>query len=312
MSHIQRTERIKIPSVLVLIAAYNGLRWLPKQVESILNQESVRVKLLISVDVSVDGTEQWVDEFALSDDRVTVLPHGMRFGGAAPNFFRLLREADLSDVDFVSLADQDDIWLPNKLSRAVNVLDNTKMDAYSSDVIAFWPDGRQSRVRKSQAQVEWDFLFEAAGPGCTYVMRTALAKNLQIDLRHQAERANQIGLHDWFIYAYARTHQNHWVIDDQALILYRQHEHNQVGVNQGIAGFLHRYRKVLNGWAINQAILIADLVGVKNTAFVRTHLNKSRMGFLRLAFCARKCRRRLRDQFVFALMCLLLAIKGPA
>jgi len=94
--------------------------------------------------------------------------------------------------------------------------------------------------------------------------------------------------------------------------LYRQHEHNQVGVNQGIAGFLHRYRKVLNGWAIYQAILIADLVGVKNTAFVRTHLNKSRMGFLRLAFCARHCRRRLRDQFVFALMCLLLAIKGPA
>jgi hypothetical protein len=73
---------------------------------------------------------------------------------------------------------------------------------------------------------------------------------------------------------------------------------------------MHRFHKVLNGWAINQAILIADLIGVKNTAFVRTHLNKSRMGFFRLAFCARQCRRRLRDQFVFALICLLLTIKG--
>lgn len=312
MSHIQRTERIKIPSVLVLIAAYNGLRWLPEQVESILNQESVRVKLLISVDVSVDGTEQWVDEFALSDDRVTVLPHGMRFGGAAPNFFRLLREADLSDVDFVSLADQDDVWMPSKLNRAVEILHKTNADAYSSDAIALWLDGRQSHVRKSQAQVEWDFLFEAAGPGCTYVMRTALAKKLQIELRNHAEHSNQIELHDWFIYAYARTHQCCWVIDGQALILYRQHEHNQVGVNQGIEGFLYRYRKVQSGWAINQAILIADLIGVKNTVFVQRHLNKSRLGFLRLAFCARQCRRRLRDQFVFALMCLLLAIKGPA
>jgi rhamnosyltransferase len=310
MSHIQHPEGIKIPLVLVLIAAYNGLRWLPEQVDSILNQESVRVRILISVDASVDGTEKWVDELALSDDRITVLPHGMRFGGAAPNFFRLLRDADLSDVDFVSLADQDDVWMPNKLNRAVEVLHKTNADAYSSDAIAFWSDGMQLRVRKSQAQVEWDFLFEAAGPGCTYILRKALAKKLKFKLRNQVGRTNQIELHDWFIYAYARTHQYRWVIDDQAHIFYRQHEHNQVGVNQGIAGFLYRYRKVWGGRAIGQVILIADLIGVKNTVFIRTHLNKSRMGFLRLAFCARQCRRRLRDQFVFALMCLLLAIKG--
>jgi rhamnosyltransferase len=311
MGHTHLTERTKIPSVLVLMAAYDGLRWLSDQITSVLNQESVRVTLAISVDVSVDGTEQWVDELALSDDRITVLPHGERFGGAAPNFFRLFRDADLTDIDFLSLADQDDVWLPGKLSRAVNVLDENNADAYSSDVIAFWPDGKQSYVCKSQAQVQWDFLFEAAGPGCTYVMRSALAKNLQIELRHHAERTNQIGLHDWFIYAYARTHQYRWVIDNQALLLYRQHEHNQVGVNQGISGFLHRYRRILNGWAIDQAILIADLIGVQNTPFVRRNLNKSRMGFFQLAFCARQCRRRLRDQFVFGVMCMLLAIKGP-
>jgi rhamnosyltransferase len=310
MAAIQLIQTSKVPSVLVLMAAYQGMRWLPEQVESILNQVSVHVRLVISVDASVDGTEQWVDELALSDDRITMLPHGMRFGGAAPNFFRLLRETDLNGIDLVSLADQDDIWMPNKLNRAVEVLHNKNADAYSSDAIALWSDGRQSHVRKSQAQVQWDFLFEAAGPGCTYVMRRALAKKLQIELRNHAERSNQIELHDWFIYAYARSHQCRWVIDDKAFILYRQHEHNQVGVNQGITGFLYRYRKVSSGQAIDQAILIADLSGLKNKAFVRKYLNKSRMGFLRLAFCARQCRRRLRDQFSFALMCFLLAIKG--
>ena len=306
------SDQVSAPACAVLLAACNGMRWLPEQVQSILDQELVNVTLIISVDSSSDGTEQWVNSLALRDDRVIVLPHGMKFGGAAPNFFRLLREVNLSNIGYVSLADQDDIWRSNKLRRAIAVLHEKNVDAYSCDVIAFWPGGKRSYVRKSQPQVKWDFLFEAAGPGCTYVMRSDLVKNLQINLRNLGECLNKIGLHDWFIYAFARTHQYKWFIDGQALLFYRQHECNQVGVNHGVSGFLHRFRKVINGWAIDQAILIAEINGIQNTAFVCTYLNKSRTGFLRLAICARQCRRRLRDQLVFSLICLLLAIKGAA
>lgn len=71
------------PRILVLLAAYNGMRWIAEQVESILGQEEVSVFVLISVDRSDDGTESWVDELCLRDSRVKCLAHGERFGGGS-------------------------------------------------------------------------------------------------------------------------------------------------------------------------------------------------------------------------------------
>lgn len=75
------------PRILVLLAAYNGMRWISEQVNSILSQEEVSVSLLISVDRSDDGTENWVDQLCQRDSRVKSLAHGEKFGGAARNFF---------------------------------------------------------------------------------------------------------------------------------------------------------------------------------------------------------------------------------
>ena len=66
--------------------------------------------------------------------------------GAAGNFLRLLREASLDGADFVALADQDDIWLPTRLARAAALLREGKLDAYSSDVAAFWDSDQCDRV----------------------------------------------------------------------------------------------------------------------------------------------------------------------
>ncbi|RPJ80264.1 MAG: glycosyltransferase, partial [Acidobacteria bacterium] len=162
------------PAVAVCLAAFNGIRWLPKQLASILEQKGVSVTIVVSVDRSSDGTEEWVERRASEESRLVALPFGERFGGAAANFFRLLRDADLSGFDYVSLSDQDDIWQAEKLLRAYRVLQETGADGYSSDVVAFWPSGRTRWIRKSQPQRRWDFLFEAAGPGCTYVIRADL------------------------------------------------------------------------------------------------------------------------------------------
>lgn len=299
-----------LPSILVCLAAYNGMRWLPEQLASILGQEGVCVTVLVSVDRSSDGTEAWIDDFARREPRLVVLPHGEIFGGACRNFLRLLRDADLAHVDYVSLADQDDIWLPDKLLRAHSVLVADAAQAYSSNVLAFWPDGRTAPITKSHAQVNWDFLFEAAGPGCTYVLKRPLALELQQHLKQNWDACQQVGLHDWFFYAYARSHGYRWVIDDWCGMRYRQHGGNQVGANQGWKAFRYRVRRVIGGWAMEQAALIARLVGVERELFVSGWIDGSRAGMLKLAFEARQCRRRGRDQLLFGLSCLALAVTG--
>jgi rhamnosyltransferase len=299
-----------LPSFAVLLAAHNGCRYLQEQVDSILAQQDVSLKLFISVDRSTDGTEIWAQRFAKVNEHVVLLPLGERYGSAARNFFRLLRDADFSSFNYVAFADQDDIWLPEKLSRAHEVLKRTSADAYSSDLTAFWPNRRKKQVRKSQPQVAKDFLFEAAGPGCTYVMRKDLAHTIRARLCERWEAAQQIELHDWFAYAFVRANGYQWVIDNYSGILYRQHENNQVGVNAGWRAFRHRIKKVLGGWGLAQAELIAQLVGLGDDPFVECTLGGGRLGLLRLALHANSCRRRRRDKILFFIACLVLSANG--
>jgi rhamnosyltransferase len=296
------------PTVAVLLGVYNGTKWLDEQMTTILEQSDVSVTVFVSVDCSTDGSEQWIDRMAATDVRVKVLPQGYSFGGAARNFFRLLRDVDFREFDYVSFADQDDIWLPKKLSQAHEMLVRTKSDGYSSNVLAFWADGPKTLIEKSQPQVKWDFLFEAAGPGCSYVMRKELACALQDVVISRWDEIQEVGLHDWFAYAFSRANGYRWVIDDVPRMLYRQHENNQVGVNIGWRAFFHRADKVLSGWGLAQSALIARLVGIKDYPFVLRWVGGSRLGLIYLALHAVQCRRRVRDKFIFGLSCLVLSV----
>lgn len=298
------------PRIAVLLAAHNGLKWIDEQLDSICRQENTEFEIFISVDCSIDNTLNWCKALAAKDSRVKVLVSVGRFGGAAKNFFRLMHDVDFSNFDYVSFSDQDDIWLSNKLQHAHEMLSSTGADAYSSNVVAFWPDGRKVLIEKSQKQVQWDFLFEAAGPGCTYVMRKDLACAIQALLKNRWADVQQVGLHDWFAYAFARANGYRWVIDDYAGMLYRQHEKNQVGVNLGWRALRHRSQKIFSGWGLAQSALIADLIGLGDDPFVKRWSGGSRAGLLWLACHAWQCRRRLRDKVLFALTCLTLCVAG--
>jgi rhamnosyltransferase len=299
-----------LPTVAVCLAAFNGVRYLQQQVDSILDQTGVKTSLIVSVDRSTDGTEEWFTRLQMRNAQVVLLPIGESFGGAAQNFFRMLREIDFSAFDYVAYADQDDIWLPGKLQRATQRLLQVGADGYSSDIVAFWESGRSAYMKKCFPQRKWDYLFESAGPGCAFVISQKLALEIQKVLQQNQQASAGIGFHDWFTYAFARAQGYRWVIDDFASLMYRQHDQNQVGANSGWAAFVWRARRVLNGWGLRQSRLIASQVGLVDHPFVRRWSGGSRLGLLALAFQASHCRRKPLDRFWFALSCLALALIG--
>lgn len=298
------------PSVAVCLAAFNGLQYLQPQVDSILGQTDVDITLYVSVDRSTDGTEDWFCGLQSREARLVLLPFGETFGGAARNFFRLLREVDFSPFEYVAFADQDDIWQPGKLKRAADCLLEQGVDGYSSDIVAFWETGRSRYIKKSYPQQRWDYLFESAGPGCTFVLTRSLANRIQMVLQQNTKQSLDVGLHDWFTYAFARANGYRWVIDEYASLMYRQHGENQVGVNSGIAAVVWRAKKVLSGWGLSQARLIATLVGVDQQDFVQSWSRGGRWSMLRLALQSTHCRRKPGDKVWFALSCVALAIIG--
>ena len=304
-------EKIEeIPRFALFLTAHNGMAYIFEQIESILLQKNVDIQIFASVDESSDGTEAHMEELALSGPRFTLLPLGQRFGGAGANFYRLLRDVDISGFDYICFADQDDIWHPEKLWRAHCLMTEKAAVGYSSNVMAFWPDGKTKLIDKAQPQRSWDFLFEAAGPGCTYVMRQDLALGLQNLVRSRWDEVQAVGLHDWLSYAYARAHGYKWVIDSKVGMDYRQHAANQVGVNAGWRAFKYRVAKVLGGWGTAQAAVIASLVDLDEAPFVHRWKSGGRLGMLWLALNANQCRRRKRDRAYFALSCVALAVLG--
>lgn len=285
------------PKVAVLLAAYNGMAWIEEQLASILAQTNVSVCVYISVDPSSDGTEGWCSEFAQLHHNIVLLPPAGPFKGAARNFFRLIRDVDFSGYDFISFSDQDDVWYPDKLVRAVARLQVGDVDGYSSNVIAFWPNGRRLLVDKAQPQVQWDYLFEAAGPGCTYVLKNRLATDFKQLILDHWDDVQEIALHDWFCYAFARSHRYRWFIDPVPGMDYRQHADNLVGVNNGWSSALARLRRVSGGWWLRQIHLTALLTIGRMPTEIRKIFG--------LIFNAQQCRRKRRDQIVLPLMYLI-------
>jgi len=301
---------VKYPKVAVLLAAYNGMQWIEEQLTSILGQSAVDVTLHISIDPSTDGTEAWCEAYAARHPEVLVLPVAGSFGGASRNFFRLIRDVDFEGYDFVAFADQDDVWHMDKLQRATDAIQSHQVDAYSSNVTAFWPDGKTHLLDKAQPQVEWDFLFEAAGPGCTYVMSKSLADSLKASMLANWQQLQEVTLHDWYCYAFARSHSYRWYIDPEPSMDYRQHERNQVGANKGLSPLIARYKTIHDGWWFNQVQLIAHLVGQGTDPFVRTWLKLRRRHLMTLSLSAWRCRRRVRDKVFFFCICWVTALIG--
>lgn len=303
---------VTTPRVAVLLAAYNGMQWIEEQLASILAQSAVQITIYISVDASDDGTEVWCADCAARHTNVFLLPAGIRFGGASRNFFRLIRDVDLQEYDYVSFADQDDVWHEDKLERAISLMRERGVDAYSSNVTAFWENGRTQLLNKAQPQTRWDFLFEAAGPGCTYVLSAPLVRAMKHSMLMQWSELQKVSLHDWYCYAFARSHCFRWYIDPHPSMEYRQHERNQVGANTGLNTMIARYKTIHDGWWFTQVALIARLTGQAGDPFVGSWLPLRRWQLIRLSFSAWRCRRRIRDRVFFFLICWATALAGKS
>jgi rhamnosyltransferase len=250
--------------IQVLLATHNGLPWLHEQLDSILAQDDVDVEVLVSDDASSDGTPSALAERARTERRIVLLQNSVHFGSAAANFYHLIACADTDRFEFFALADQDDIWEAHKLARHLKLTRETGADGVSSNVTAFWPNGRMRRINKAQPQRRWDHLLEPPGPGCTFL----ISRKALLAVRSWTQRLESMGpgplpKHDWFIYLVARSLGMRWHIDSSSTVMYRQHPRNEVGANAGFVAARKRTLTLIRGehqQLIRHAIQIARII----------------------------------------------------
>ena len=107
----------KVPKCVVLMASYNGIPFISEQIDSILSQAEVDVRLFVRDDGSSDGTRDLLQRYA--DEGSLTLLTGENLGPAL-GFLTLLRNAP--EADYYAFSDQDDIWDSDKLITAIKQL----------------------------------------------------------------------------------------------------------------------------------------------------------------------------------------------
>ncbi len=108
----------------ILMAAYNGEKYISEQIDSILSQSYTNWRLYINDDCSTDRTAEIAKAYAEKyPDKIIFTKNSVNSGNAGNNFFNMIKK---SSANIIMTCDQDDIWLKDKVKRAVEILENKK------------------------------------------------------------------------------------------------------------------------------------------------------------------------------------------
>jgi rhamnosyltransferase len=237
------------PRVAVLVASFNGSEWISSQILSINSQLDCSIHIFVRDDGSLDDTIEIIKKMAMKIPITIIDSHDFFTGSSAKNFFELIYGIDSSKFDYIAFADQDDIWFPEKIKNSIRLMIDTNSVAYSSNLIAF--DNKLQRswfIDKVSNKKRFDYLFQGASAGCTYVLSRSALDFVKVKLMDKTDDFPKFFSHDWVIYAICRSFDLMWVHDKRSFIAYRQHDRNVFGAKPGIKGFFARIELIKNGW----------------------------------------------------------------
>lgn len=218
--------------VQVLLSAFNGEKYLAKQIESILSQDYPEISLLIRDDGSNDDTLDIIKTYECQYENVVC--YAGKNLGVQKSFFDLMMHAD-ETADYYAFSDQDDVWLPGKIRRAVELLEKQDSNLpllYASKTTLVDEQLNEIPMKIRAPEIVPDFgnaLVENICTGCTEVFNRKL-----FNLVNQKTPEYTI-MHDWWLYLCASAFGK-VVYDSDSYILYRQHGNNQLGAQDSLKG----------------------------------------------------------------------------
>lgn len=247
------------PLVDILMATYNGARYLDEQIDSILGQSYSRWRLLVNDDGSSDETVDIVKAYVEKDDRIHLLSLENKRHDAAGNFLALL---DASSASYVMFCDQDDVWLSEKVRLELQAMRELEQE-YGADMpLLIFTDSavvdenlnvlspsfaatvpfHPSSITLSRLMVD------NVAQGCVMLLNRALVQFLR-----QYPLRNEIGMHDYWAMIIASALGCALYLPVSTLS-YRQHGNNVCGASghpltaRRGASHIVRDPSILRGW----------------------------------------------------------------
>ena len=217
--------------VQILLATFNGEKFLRQQLDSIINQEYKSWQILIHDDGSVDNTISILNEYKNNyPKKVSLLIDQKIFSSASKNFFHLI-ENRCREVDLYCLCDQDDIWDKNKLKLIIELYSSKEYKEpilIHSDLSLINDSGKlleksHNKLIKYQKNfiTKKTVLYYNPVPGCAMCINSYLADKISY--------CKYMVMHDWWILLSALYENTTVLYIKFPLVKYRQHSKNVLG-----------------------------------------------------------------------------------
>lgn len=298
--------------VVVLMSTWQGERFVEEQLRSILDQLPAEGQIIVRDDGSTDGVVARIE--ALADARVTVV-RGTNLGFAR-SYLSLL-DAVPDDADVIMLSDQDDVWLPGKIARAVSSL------APMGDRPALYCSRLQlvnEALRPLGLSPAWprppsfrNALTENIAVGCTCAVNRA-----GLLLARRTGDVRLVRFHDWWLYLVLSAF-GEVIADPEPTILYRQHAGNAVGARSGWSRYVAGARLLgernwvhaMFGQIENFRRVHADSLAPEDRQILDRYFDARRPAAVaRLLLIPRRFRQKFSDEFLLRLLLLANLLLG--
>lgn len=244
-----------VKTLQVLMACYNGEKYLPQQLASLQNQDDLCFSVLMQDDGSADSTPALL-QAACTDSRFLMARNNGQHHGAIGNFLSLMEQCT---ADYAALCDQDDVWASDRLSRCRAAMEEAEARYGAHTPLLVHSDARLVDAEGSTlhesffAHQGWDktavtlsrLLVQNNVTGCTLLMNAALRR-----LVVQHGDPARMYMHDWFI-ALTAAAFGHIIFVDEPLVNYRQHGVNVMGASQQTQ--VQRGARALSQWEKGKA-----------------------------------------------------------
>lgn len=226
--------------VLVLMATYNGEKYLDQQLESLFNQKDVDVEVLVRDDGSKDNTQTKLEEWHKKENLnwYTGEHLNVKYG-----FFDLMEHAAKTDYQYFAFCDQDDVWDADKLSVAISKLKEVK-----KDTLGLYYCGQRlvdenlnlldtHELKGDRSNYARFMLNDAAG--CTEVFNKALLDKIV------SYKPNYLLMHDAWMVKVCLALGGTLIVDPNTHMSYRQHTGNAVGLKHDLKSNISRAKQYI-------------------------------------------------------------------
>ena len=235
-----------VPRIAILLATYNGERFLEEQLNSFASQTERNWVLWASDDGSTDQTLKILHTFATryKDGKVNIVSGPKK--GFAQNFLSLIKNPKVK-AEHYAYADQDDVWLSDKLERAVSCL------IMAPAQIAALYCSRTEYVDEALEHIGNSTDFKKPATFANALVQNIASGNTMVfnqaahDLLSISDDKIEIPLHDWWTYIVIAACGGGVFFDHKPSVLYRQHANNLWGMNTGWVNRGIRVKKLFEG-----------------------------------------------------------------